>query len=138
MKDGKFLSEDRSMKSYPISRRRLSNRRHRCANLIDRIEPRWLLSTFTVNTASDVTNPSDGFTTLREAIVAANAHAGADTINFSPTVLPQRQPAHDQAGFWSADHQRHQRRDDDQRAGLGRCGRGRSAQQPGVPDQQRW
>jgi hypothetical protein len=51
------------------------------------VEPRRLLSTFTVNTTSDVTNASDGLTTLREAIVAANAHAGSDTINFSPSVF---------------------------------------------------
>jgi CSLREA domain-containing protein len=54
---------------------------------VEAIEPRRLLSTFTVNTTSDVTNPSDGLTTLREAIIAANNHTGADTINFSPTVF---------------------------------------------------
>jgi hypothetical protein len=54
---------------------------------IETIEPRLLLSAFTVNTTSDVTNAGDGKTTLREAIVAANAHAGADMINFSPTVF---------------------------------------------------
>src|SRR6266478_4919390 len=62
-------------------------RRRRQMVLAEAIEPRRLLSTFTVNTTGDVTNPSDGLTTLREAIVAANAHAGADTIDFSPTVF---------------------------------------------------
>src|SRR4051812_42669260 len=32
--------------------------------LAEAVEPRWLLSTFTVNTTSDVSNPSDGLTTL--------------------------------------------------------------------------
>jgi CSLREA domain-containing protein len=49
----------------------------------DALEARRLLSTFTVNSLTDVTNANDGVTTLREAIVVANAHAGADTINFS-------------------------------------------------------
>lgn len=40
-------------------------------------------TTFTVDTASD--NPSDGLT-LREAIVAANANDGADTIEFAADV----------------------------------------------------
>lgn len=40
-------------------------------------------ATFTVNTTSDVTNSSDGLTTLREAIVAANVNADADTIAFN-------------------------------------------------------
>jgi hypothetical protein len=49
---------------------------------LEQVERRQLLSTFMVNTTSDVTNPGDGFTTLREAVVAANAHAGADTVLF--------------------------------------------------------
>src|SRR4051812_15920019 len=56
--------------------------------LIHSIEPRRLMSAFTVNTLSDVTNAGDGLTTLREAIVAANAHSGVDSISFSAAVFP--------------------------------------------------
>src|SRR5256885_12777896 len=55
--------------------------------IAEAVEPRRLLSTFTVNTTSDVTSASDGLTTLREAIVAANNHSGVDSINFSPRVF---------------------------------------------------
>jgi hypothetical protein len=55
--------------------------------IVEACESRTLLSTFVVNTTSDVTNASDGLTTLREAVVSANAHAGADTISFSSSVF---------------------------------------------------
>ncbi|HSA61949.1 MAG TPA: DUF4347 domain-containing protein, partial [Nitrospiraceae bacterium] len=41
------------------------------------------LATFTVTTTNDVVNAGDGVTSLREAIIAANAAAGTDTINFN-------------------------------------------------------
>jgi hypothetical protein len=66
-----------------------SRARHpgRITAALEAMEPRRLLSTFTVNTTSDVTNAGDGLTTLREAVVAANADTGVDTINFSSTVF---------------------------------------------------
>jgi hypothetical protein len=48
------------------------------------LEDRRMLATYTVDSLSDVT-ANDGFTTLREAVIAANASAGADTIDFSVT-----------------------------------------------------
>ena len=73
-----------------LHRPRRANAAARGAAIRSAIEPlevRRLLSTFTVNTTSDVTNASDGLTTLREAVAAANAHGGTDVINFSPTVF---------------------------------------------------
>ncbi|HEX4795571.1 MAG TPA: choice-of-anchor Q domain-containing protein [Humisphaera sp.] len=55
--------------------------------LVEQIESRILLSTYTVNTVSDAANPGTGLTSLRQAIASANAHAGADTINFAPSVF---------------------------------------------------
>ena len=43
-----------------------------------------LLSTFTVDTTSDVTDQADGHTTLREAVLSANSHSGYDVIGFQP------------------------------------------------------
>src|SRR5262249_40393540 len=54
----------------------------------DVLESRQLFSTFTVTSTGDVTNAGDGVTTLREAIVAANAHSGPDNIVFSASVFP--------------------------------------------------
>src|SRR4051812_463052 len=62
------------------------NRSRRVFAAIEPVEPRRLLSTYTVDTAIDV-SAVDGKTSLREAIVAANAHAGADTIKFSSAVF---------------------------------------------------
>ena len=45
---------------------------------IEQLEPRRLLSTYTVTTAADA-----GAGSLRQAILDANAHAGADTIAFA-------------------------------------------------------
>ena len=51
---------------------------------VEAVEPRILLTTFTVTTAADA-----GPGSLREAIVAANANAGADLIAFSIGTGPQ-------------------------------------------------
>src|SRR5207248_1573407 len=67
-----------------ISKRQLA---HACRTTIEAFEPRRLLSTFTVNTTSDVINALDGVTTLREAVTAANNHSGTDSIAFSSSVF---------------------------------------------------
>ncbi len=58
------------------------------------------LATFTVTTINDVVNGADGVTSLREAIIAANAAAGTDTINFS---IGGAGVTHDQSDLRSAD-----------------------------------
>ncbi len=60
--------------------------------LAEAIEPRLLLSTYTVNTISDSANPGVGLLTLRQAVANANTHAGADTIAFSSTVFAPGTP----------------------------------------------
>ncbi len=42
-----------------------------------------MLATFTVTSLLDNTTPDDGFTTLREAVLAANLNGDADTIQFA-------------------------------------------------------
>ncbi len=56
------------------------------SRLLEPLETRRLLATFTVNSLGDVSAP-DSNLTLREAVVAANAAAGTDTIAFSPTLF---------------------------------------------------
>src|SRR5262245_1518278 len=76
----RFTSNERA-------RRRSANKRRSAVVpfarrlLIERLEVRRALS-ITVNTLSDVSDPNDGLTTLREAIAVA---APAETINFSVT-----------------------------------------------------
>ena len=48
----------------------------------DRLEDRTLLTTLTVTSTDDTVDAGDGQTTLREAIIEANATAGLDTIQF--------------------------------------------------------
>jgi CSLREA domain-containing protein len=44
------------------------------------------MATFTVTTAADTVNGSDGVTSLREALALAQANSGADTITFSSSI----------------------------------------------------
>ena len=57
--------------------------RHRLA--LTPLEDRATPATFTVDTLTDVT-AADGLTTLREALLAANATPGPDTIAFAPNL----------------------------------------------------
>jgi parallel beta-helix repeat protein len=52
----------------------------------ERLENRRLLAVTTVNTELDSIDPNDGFVSLREAIVGANAAAGPDTIDFDTSL----------------------------------------------------
>lgn len=62
----------------------ISSRPH----LAEPLESRRLLATFIVNTPADgPSNPVDGVLTLREAITASEAAAGADVIEFSPAAF---------------------------------------------------
>ncbi len=45
------------------------------------------MSTYAVNTVSDAVNPGAGLLTFRQAVADSNAHAGNDTIVFSPAVF---------------------------------------------------
>lgn len=49
--------------------------------VMEDLEPRLLLATFTVTTLLDVVDGGDGLTSLREAAALANANPGADIIN---------------------------------------------------------
>ena len=49
-------------------------------------EPRTLLTTFVVTDSGDVTDAGDGVLTYREALLAAEANAGADVITFAVDV----------------------------------------------------
>lgn len=53
---------------------------------LERLEARRLLATLTVDVDSDVVDFTDGRTTLREAVYAANVLPGDDTIIFDPTL----------------------------------------------------
>jgi hypothetical protein len=55
--------------------------------LVEPVEPRVLLSTYTVNTISDSSQPGTKLLSLRQAVASANAHAGPDTINFASNVF---------------------------------------------------
>lgn len=50
---------------------------------LEPLERRVLLATYTVTTFNDVIDANDGVLSLREAIIAANAHAGADTVELA-------------------------------------------------------
>src|SRR5438132_4889361 len=77
-----FLSLFRSLKSDSFRRPRpsqaLANRRRSFTPTLDILEDRTVPSTFTVNNLND-----SGAGSLRQAVVDANAHAGADQIAFA-------------------------------------------------------
>ncbi|HET6251783.1 MAG TPA: choice-of-anchor Q domain-containing protein [Tepidisphaeraceae bacterium] len=72
---GRRLAARRPIASLPIY------------SIIEPLEDRCLFSTYTVNTLSDAPNPGTGLLSLRQAVADANAHAGADTINFSASLF---------------------------------------------------
>ncbi len=82
------------MNSQSARRRMRRHRRNQLRNLAQRsfepLEPRRLLAVFTVNSTGDTVDATDGFLTLREAILEANSTANvggaADVIQFA--VLP--------------------------------------------------
>ncbi len=63
-----------------MSRTHRSPRPVRAARILERLEPRTLMAVFTVNSFSDILNPSPGTVTLRSAIEAANNTPGTNTI----------------------------------------------------------
>ena len=66
--------------TLPLTRPIVSDhRRRRFMSRLEWLEVRVVPSTFTVTTTLDAV-ANDGRTSLREAITAANAHRGADTI----------------------------------------------------------
>ena len=70
----------RSARNRPRRRRTLSVPPVRLPHF-EPLEDRTLLATFFVNSTADAVNPPPGFTTLRSAVVDANALFGDDTIN---------------------------------------------------------
>jgi hypothetical protein len=76
---------NRSHRPRPIARPRPS-----CRLALEALEDRCVpAATFTVNSAADIAAPPAGTVTLRSAILAANAAAGADTINFDASLTGQ-------------------------------------------------
>lgn len=65
--------------------RKAQRRRSRVAS-VEVLETRDMLTAFTVTTLADSVNPGDGVTSLREALTAANANAGGDSIQFAPNL----------------------------------------------------
>jgi titin len=86
-----FLSWWRPSKLFPLraSSRQPRRRRASFQPLLEALEQRWVPTTFTVTTAADT-----GAGSLRQAILAANANPGADTITFNlGTSVQTIQPA---------------------------------------------
>src|SRR5262245_39424620 len=57
----------------------------RCRPQVEALEDRAVPAVLTVTTLADTSDPDDGQLSLREAIAAANAQDGDDTIDFSVT-----------------------------------------------------
>src|SRR3954463_16331779 len=79
--------------SRQTARRRATARPLSAANAFYRralryepLEDRRLLAVVTVDTLADTVAFNDGHTSLREAIFATNTVAGANTINFAPSL----------------------------------------------------
>src|SRR5689334_13991633 len=79
--------------SRKAAQRRSATRSHMQSSTLYRrplryepLEDRRMLAVVTVTTLADTTDANDGVVSLREAIVATNATAGADTIDFAPSL----------------------------------------------------
>ena len=92
-----------------------------------------IVPSFVVNTTADFSDPTDGKTSLREAIASANALPG-HTITFDPTVFASAQTI--TLTGTPARAEQHERDRDDHGPGGGRDGQRRRAE-PGVPGRQR-
>ena len=55
----------------------------RMSRVLEHLEQREMLTTYTVTTLQDIINAGDGVISLREAIISANANSGQDTIQFA-------------------------------------------------------
>ena len=78
----KSFRKSRVSRSTEPSGRRRTARKFTHPAVVESLEPRQVLSNFTVTTASDVVDGSDGLLSLREAVTLAEADAVADTITF--------------------------------------------------------
>ncbi len=79
-----WLSEMSSRnRRVPRTPRQKRRRHFHPALPVEVCEARTLLTTFVVDSPLDIVDPSDGQTTLREAIELANANAGHDTVTFA-------------------------------------------------------
>ena len=99
--------------------------RRRLLPTVMALEGRRLLSTFTVTNTAD-----SGAGSLRYEIGLANSPAGANTIDFDPTVFASA--ANDYVDVRRARAEQHERDGDDHGPGGGRDGQ-RRRDEPGVP-----
>lgn len=74
-----------SLGRFKVARRRSMRRGFRASDS-EKLENRQLLSAITVTSIADNTTSGDGQTTLREALIQANADPDHDTIDFSPAL----------------------------------------------------
>jgi CSLREA domain-containing protein len=76
----RFLSKLTSDFRKPGATRATRRAPRRASLAVEGLETRVVPATFKVTTLADTVNPFDGRLSLREAISAANAHPGPDTI----------------------------------------------------------
>ena len=92
------LTDSRSRLADKVVRRKVTRRRkfNRLSQMTERLEARTLLTSFTVDSFFDTVddNPGDSFaadatgrTSLRAAIMEANASAGSDTITLGSGIF---------------------------------------------------